>query len=233
MSRNIKIFASIFVFIVTLYSLALASPEERIKEYLNYCKQFANDVLEPSSVIEQEKLLRHLPECVICSQPEIESKLESYERDRIHALMKRIEEAKKHYSQSELNSIEEISLYTLVKWEEAIGKSRIYTGTELSSLDVQLRSIWREMLDALQVKDVDRAVSYYSHESRKAYRKLFTSKKDILPEMAKGLSDIQLIKMRSPRDVEYDIRSVKNGVTYSHILIFIKDVDGEWRIQKY
>ena len=132
-----------------------------------------------------------------------------------------------------IKSIEEISHYTLAMWEEEIGKSRIFTGEELSSLDMHLKSIWSEMLAALKVKDVDRAVSYYSHETRETYRELFASQKEILPKIAEDLSDIQLIKMNSPRDVEYDIRSVENGVTYSYMLIFINDIDGEWKILKY
>ena len=48
--------------------------------------------------------------------------------------------------------------------------------------------------------------------------------------MARDLEDIQLIEMRMRRDVLYDIQSVKNGKRYSQALIFIKDVDDEWRI---
>lgn len=233
MSIKIKIFVSVFVFVSIISSFVFALSEESVKEYVNYCKQFINDTLGPSSVISQEELLHHLPMCIVCTHPEIVSKLESHERGWIHDLAKRIEEAKKNYSQAELTKIEEIAAYALAKWEEEIGESRIYAGNELSSLDIQLRSIWQEMRDALQEKDVDRSVSYFAHKTREAYRKSFTSKRDMLPDMAKDLIDIQLIKMRSPREVEYDIRSIKNGVAYSYILIFIKDIDGEWRILKY
>jgi hypothetical protein len=230
---KIKLIASVFVLIVNPFCFALASPEEPFDEYISSCKKFANDNLGPSKALGQDEFLQHIPMSIVCSQPEILSKLEGYERERIHAFKKRFEEAKKDYPQEELNTIEEISHYTLAMWEEEIGKSRIYTGKELSSLDIKLRSLWSEMLAALQAKDVDRAVRYYSHETRETYRELFASQMDVLPEIAEGLSDIQLIKMRSPHDVEYDIRSVENGVTYSNILIFVKDVDGEWRILKY
>lgn len=228
-----NIFASILVLVNILPGLVFASPEESIKEGLNYCKQFINDTLDPSRSIAQEELFHYLPMCIVCTQPEITSRLESHERDRIHDLAKRIEEAKKSLSQAELTEIEEIEAYIIAKWEESIGKARIYTGDELALLDLHLRSIWQKMCDALQEKDVDRAVSYFARKTREAYRKLFTSKKDILPDMAKDLSDIQLIKMKSPRNVEYDIRSIRDGVTYSYVLIFIKDLDGEWRILKF
>jgi hypothetical protein len=51
--------------------------------------------------------------------------------------------------------------------------------------------------------------------------------------VASGLEDIKLIEMRTSRDVQYDIQSLKDGKRYSHPLIFIKEKDDEWRILEF
>jgi len=207
-----------------------ASPEAQIKEYLEACRNLVNGNMDRFASMKQDELLRHLFMALICSEPEISSRLEEHERDRVHGLTERFKEIKKTLPKDKLKGVEDWEMYFKVKYEEEMGKARIYEGEELQSLDAHLKTIWREMLNALRRKDVDRAVSYFAREKREKYKQIFLAIKDKLPEMARDLEDIQLIEMRMHRDVLYDIQSVKNGKRYSQALIFIKDVDDEWRI---
>ncbi len=231
MEKNI--FASILLFVNLLAGVVFASPEEEIKEDIKHCRQFINETLDSSRSLTQRELFQYVPICIVCTQPEITSELENHEKSKIHNFAKKIEEAKQSLSPDELANVEKLEAYTIAKWEKSIGKARIYSGDELASLDLHLRSIWQRMRTALQGKDVDRAVSYFGRKTREDYRKLFASLGDALPDMAKDLSDIQLIEMKSPYSVEYDLRSIRKGKTYSYILIFIKDRDGQWRILKF
>jgi hypothetical protein len=216
-----------------LPGLLFAASEGQIKEYLDFCRELINKTPEQFASMAQDELLRHLLASLVCSEPEISSKLEEHERNRIHDLTKKYREVKENLPKDKRKGVEKWEEYFKVKYEEEMGKARIYKGEELRSLDAHLKAIWKEMLDALRRKDVDRAVTYFSRDKREVYRSAFLAIKDKLPEVARDLEDIQLIEMRTSRDVEYDIQSSKNGQRYSHPLIFKKEIDGEWRIQHF
>ena len=82
-------------------------------------------------------------------------------------------------------------------------------------------------------KNVDQAVAYFARKTRESYRKTFSSMGDRLPDLANEMGDVQLVRMRTGREVESDLQSIRDGKRYSFQLIFIKDVDDKWRILNY
>jgi hypothetical protein len=207
-----------------------ASPEAQIEEYLEACRNLVNGNMDRYASMKQDELLRNLLMALICSEPEISSRLEESERNRIHGLTERFKEIKKTLPKDDLKKLGDLELLFKIKYEEEMGKARIYEGEELQSLDAHLKTIWRELLNALLRKDVDRAVSYFALKKSDRYKEIFLAMKDKLPELARDLEDIRLIEMRSHREVLYDIQTVRNSKKYSGQLIFIKDVDDKWRI---
>ncbi|HDZ61601.1 MAG TPA: hypothetical protein ENH40_00445, partial [Nitrospirae bacterium] len=101
-----------------------------------------------------------------------------------------------------------------------------------AELDALLQAKWEAMKTALSNQNVDGAVDDFEEFSKDGYREMFTELSSILPQIAGDLADIQLIQM-TEQMVEYDIRIFRNGNEYSFYLIFIKDIDGIWRIRSF
>jgi len=104
-----------------------ASPEAQIKEYLEACRNLVNGNMDRFASMKQDELLRHLFMALICSEPEISSRLEEHERDRVHGLTERFKEIKKTLPKDKLKGMEDWEMYFKVKYEEEMGKARIYS----------------------------------------------------------------------------------------------------------
>ncbi len=227
------IFSGILVIAIIFPGLMFASPEEEIKGAVSACKELASKNLDQSAGMDQDELLRQLLLGHFCTEPEISSRLDANERNRIQDIARRFQEAKKSLPKKKLANVERIEEYLKVKWETEVRKGRTNEEKELVSLDAQLRSIWEKMIEALRKKDVDQAVTYFARKTRESYRKTFSAIIDRLPALADELEDIQLVRIRTPREVEYDLRSFRDGNSYSYQLIFIREADDQWRILSY
>ncbi len=219
------------LFITTFFPCFLfASPEEEIESGIEVCKELAHKDLAEAP---RDELVRSfLAADLACSQPEINSKLDAQEKRKIQDLRDRYKEFKKSCSKDYLEQLEKIEESFKPMLEEALGRARIYEGEELASLDAHLRSIWKKMVQALREKNVDQAVTYFARAKRESYRKIFLALKDRLPDVANEFGDIQLVRMRTARDVQYDIQIIREGQRLSFQLIFVKEAD-EWRILNY
>jgi hypothetical protein len=62
--------------------------------------------------------------------------------------------------------------------------------------------------------------------------RFFNALAPVLPEIAKEMSDIQLVKYSRDTAI-YDIRTVREGVEYSFQLVFTKDSNGIWKISSF
>jgi hypothetical protein len=100
-------------------------------------------------------------------------------------------------------------------------------------LDALLRSKWNAMRKALAEGDIDRAASYFCDSTRDRYREIFRTvpAKD-RRKLAQALGDIQFIREMGNL-AEYDLRATRNGKEYSHLVLFEKTMDGEWRIRSF
>jgi len=111
------------------------------------------------------------------------------------------------------------------------------TGEDLSpqekaELDRSLKSKWNDFRKALERHDIDTAVSFMSMNSRDSYRKTYSKmSQQQLSRVSQDLSDIQMVKMRTGTQAEYDIQMKRDGKKYSSQLIFEKNGDGVWEIK--
>jgi len=101
-----------------------------------------------------------------------------------------------------------------------------------TEIDALLRSKWEGMKTALAQNDINSAVSYFDDFSKDAYKETFTVLLSLLPPIVQELNDIQFIKVMK-NSVEYDIRTIRNGKEYSFHLLFVKDLDGLWKIRSF
>ena len=105
---------------------------------------------------------------------------------------------------------------------------------EKDHLDNLLRSMWDEMRNSLAQNDIDTWTSYFSAETRDKYKNFFERlPADKLLELSHELSDISLIAFKGSNYAEYDLRKTIDGKTYSCLVIFIKNLDGEWKIRSF
>jgi hypothetical protein len=67
---------------------------------------------------------------------------------------------------------------------------------------------------------------------KEIYQLQFTDLSVSLPQIAAGLSNINLVKVED-NIAEYDMRDVIDGVEYSFYLLFVKGLDGVWKIRNF
>lgn len=101
-----------------------------------------------------------------------------------------------------------------------------------TQLDNLLKNKWEEMKAALMRGDVEGAVGYFAEGSKNNLRQQFTALSSILPQIASEMGAITLVNVKG-NTAEYDLRVVRNGITYSFQLIFVCDKDGIWRIRSF
>lgn len=98
-----------------------------------------------------------------------------------------------------------------------------------TSLDAMLQAKFQAMLGSLRAGAVEDAVAHMATNVRQTYRANFNLLNSHLTTMADGLHDMQLIRISGSK-AEYNIQGDQGGQTYSFYVVFIKDVDGIWRI---
>jgi len=131
---------------------------------------------------------------------------------------------------------EECRMFKLAIEKEQQDKSRRdLTDEELKELDILLRSKWNEMVQALEQKNIDKAVSCFADSSREQYRQAFLRiPPQKYPKMVQDLANAGIKFVREMGDsVEYDLRTIRDGIEYSYFLLFVKDWNGEWKIMSY
>ncbi|MEK6777694.1 MAG: PKD domain-containing protein [bacterium] len=101
-----------------------------------------------------------------------------------------------------------------------------------TQLDELLKMRWESMRGQLSSQDVDGAVGYFETNSHEVYRNQFTELSSILPIIGNDMGQIQLLTIKDNR-AEYEIIVTRNSVTYSFNLLFVKDVNGFWKIRKF
>lgn len=80
--------------------------------------------------------------------------------------------------------------------------------------------------------DEDGAVGYFEVGSKDSFRQQFTALSSVLSQIVNEMGVITLINIKDDA-AEYDLRIVRNGITYSFQLIFVRDADGIWRIRSF
>jgi hypothetical protein len=117
-------------------------------------------------------------------------------------------------------------------------QGNVYTETTLvnvfsrEEMDALLRSKWEGMKGALSQGDIDGAISYFDDLTKSGFKEHFTVLSPVLSQIVQELNDVQFIGMMK-NAIEYDIRTIINGIESSFYLLFVKDKDGLWKIRSF
>ena len=105
-----------------------------------------------------------------------------------------------------------------------------------ANIDKELRAIWSGLKSALAKHDTDKALSYIAVANRQHYKEVYTALGRHLPEVARGMGDIQLITMEKTlakyRQLSKKVNPGKQE-DVTHYVYFIVDKDGVWRVFRY
>jgi len=101
-----------------------------------------------------------------------------------------------------------------------------------SDLDVLLKAKWEGMKGALASGNVEGAVVYFVEGSKDSFRKQFNALAPHLTQIVADMGEFNLVKVIE-HVAECDLKTVRNGVTYSFQVLFIKNTDGMWGIRSF
>lgn len=99
-------------------------------------------------------------------------------------------------------------------------------------LDTHLKGKWEGMKSALAKGDVAGTLKFFSATTRDSYEKQFKALASYLPQIAADFGNAAFVRMNQNTAV-YDLRTVRDGVTYSFQLLFVRDSDGLWKIRNF
>jgi hypothetical protein len=106
----------------------------------------------------------------------------------------------------------------------------------VNDLDTMLKAKWTAMKIALANKEIDKAASYFTEETRQTYLGLFTALKENLPDIALDMQEIEPVyfpaygaKYRIKRDDT--IKGASHAIAF--YIYFSIDRDGIWRIFRF
>ena len=101
-----------------------------------------------------------------------------------------------------------------------------------NAMDALLKSKWEGMKGKLVAEDVEGAVGYFEERSQETYRSQFTALKPILNIIANDMGQINLVNIEDDW-AEYEIITIRNGISYSFHLLFVRGKDGLWKIKVF
>ena len=101
-----------------------------------------------------------------------------------------------------------------------------------TELDRLLKAKWEGMKTKLASQDVEGALNFFTEQSQDSFRTNFTVLAPYLPEIISGMGEFNLVKV-TEHFAECDIRSVRNGETYSFLVLFVQDYSGKWGIRSF
>jgi fibronectin type 3 domain-containing protein len=106
----------------------------------------------------------------------------------------------------------------------------------VEAVDAILKAKWDGMKGALLRKDLDKALSLFSQETKELYGKIFTALAEQMPEIAAEFGEIQLVSVQE-NEANYCIIRDETwaGQIYpiSHEIIFSQDENGIWKIERF
>ena len=106
------------------------------------------------------------------------------------------------------------------------------TVLSMSDMDRQLQAKWEAMKTKLKSIDIEGAVGYFAESSQNSFREQFTLLESQLGQIVAGMRQFRMVKVRE-RFAEYDMRTLLNGQEYSFQILFMKDIDGIWKIRSF
>ncbi len=101
-----------------------------------------------------------------------------------------------------------------------------------AQLDNLLKAKWEGMKTALVNGDIEGAVSYFAERSKDSFQQRFTLLALHLPQIVADMGAVTMVNIKN-NVAEYDLRTDRNGSTYSFQLLFVQDTDGIWKIRSF
>jgi hypothetical protein len=101
---------------------------------------------------------------------------------------------------------------------------------DVAALDARLQARWHAMKDALRQGDLTRALDAMTLDARDPYRDLLTALTIPLSQIDQALTDPTLVELDENR-AEYQMVRMDNGEATSYFVLFVRDVDGVWRLK--
>lgn len=99
-----------------------------------------------------------------------------------------------------------------------------------ATLNASLQAKWSAMKDALRGGDIGKALNSVALNDREGYLPLLTALGPQLSNIDTILTDMSPVAFDGDR-AEYQMIRLDNGVRISHFVLFVKDVDGIWRLK--
>ena len=225
----IRVFVFILIFGLQNYTY---SSTEGVKRYTEQCKTFLNRNSGEFKDESFEQLLGYIGNATICKKEKIYKNLTEDEKNRLNEINLNINQIKKRLPEKKLEKINESITAIMPTIEEELWED--LTKEELRKLDILLKEKWDSMRSALELNDIDKAVSYFHHDIRDMYWKNFAELKlENRKKISKDLAKISMIKVEMNKAI-FEVKSgLKKGDAVSFLVTFIKDLDGEWVIKSF
>ncbi|MGA2093454.1 MAG: hypothetical protein ABSH16_08630 [Sedimentisphaerales bacterium] len=95
-------------------------------------------------------------------------------------------------------------------------------------------SIWEQFKAALAAGDINTALTFISETSRDKYAEIFQIIGSKLPDYAAGMGDL-ILKSESEieGEIKYEMRHQVGSETYLFPVIFVKDEQENWKIERF
>lgn len=102
------------------------------------------------------------------------------------------------------------------------------------AMDTLLKEKWDGMNSALARGDIEEAVINFSSESQGLYNEQFTSLKSVLPAIAEEMSSAQIYLVSVENNTaKYEVLTTRKGKALSFHLMFVRDINGLWKIWRF
>jgi hypothetical protein len=98
------------------------------------------------------------------------------------------------------------------------------------ALDAALQAKWAAFKASLRQGNVEDALQLVALDDRDAYRDMLNGLTVPLASIDTVLRDLSLVALGDGR-AEYHMARAEGGATLSHLVVFIRDADGIWRLE--
>ncbi len=216
------------------------SQNDFIHDKIVYCKELLSktpDQHRKMSFKEQDAVLMIL---AFCEQRDILLNLNSEEKANLHKHKANLKEEGMRLTNEQRSYLKEKRQYVFKNWEKIKSKEKdrdfeSYSNEEMNKLDLELKSIWNHMSNALANNDIKKAIKYFHIKTKSIYERQFSSlPKGALLKLAQKNKEAQLaFDHVLGNSIRYHLITTKNGQRYSFQLTYIQDFKGEWKIYNY
>ncbi|MBI3606066.1 MAG: hypothetical protein HY202_08600, partial [Nitrospirae bacterium] len=102
----------------------------------------------------------------------------------------------------------------------------------LTAIDTLFKGKWNTMINALTKGDTQTAVNQIIGPNQADFQNLLNALGTQLPSILATSQSLNFISLTNNAAI-YKLLTVENGMTYSYNVVFVKDLDGLWKIQEF